>query len=149
MKIDTMAAIEQLEKLLAVMPEAEIKMSISKQEQAAALAAGIEALRVKAGYPPQLPGYVTLAKTDRDNVRKIEGMAKLEALYPDAVFYMTRKTCETLRLAYWPKKAPIYSLTPKNCYNDQKPLIFGLPVIFGDIENLADTVYLVTPEDPK
>lgn len=149
MKIDTMTAIKELEKLLTVMPEAEIKMSLSKQTQAAALAAGIEALRVKAGYPPQLPGYVTLAKAEHDNVYYLEKSAKLQCIYPDAAFYMTRKSCNFLRLAYWPKKTPIYSLTPKNCYNDQEPLIFGLPVILGDNDDLGKTVYLVTPDPPK
>lgn len=147
MKIDTMIAIEKLEALLAVIPEAEIRMSIATREKAAALAAGIEALRVKAGYPPHLPGYMTLAKTECDNMRYLEKSAKLQGMWPDAVFYMSRETCNVLRLAYWPKKTPVYSLTPKNCYNDQKPLIFGLPVVFGDTEALGKTVYLVTPEE--
>ena len=61
--MQTYEAIRILRRMRNLIPEDELCSMIDAQNDAAALDEAIEALRVKAGYPPRLPGYITIAKT--------------------------------------------------------------------------------------
>lgn len=144
--MNIMLNIEKLERMLAVIPEHEIKMNFEKRSEAEALKAGIEALRVKAGYPPNLPGYITLAKTKHPTPKKLVKAATLQESYKNASFYLAREMHAVLKASDDLEGVPICRTTPKNCYNTEEPLIYGLPVIFGDFADLGKNIYLVAPE---
>lgn len=80
--MQTYEAIRILRKMRNGIPEDELHSIIDVQKDAAALDEAIEALRVKAGFPPRLPGYITLAKTRKPTVKKLLKMRKQALKWP-------------------------------------------------------------------
>lgn len=140
------SAIKELEKMLRLIPESEIKMNYKKQQEVTALKIAVEALREKAGFPSALPGYITLAKTKKPNGKKLAKAAEYSQNFPQAVFYLAEETYEILKAVSYDEK-PVCSSTEKNCYADAEPLLCGLPVIFGTREKLGGSVYLVARQN--
>lgn len=125
------------------MPEDEAK-TIDGQKKAAALEAGIEALRRQMGYPPNLPGYVTLAKTRRGKAKKLLKMRKkVFNCCTDPAFYLTRERYDEIATYPTPNGKSLCSMSPKTCYDKPEPELCGLPVIFGDAAVLGKKVYFV------
>lgn len=140
------SVIKQLEKMLDLIPTDEIKTNFKRQEEVHALKTAIEVLREKAGFPPGLPGYITLAKTKKPNGKKLTKAAEYSKSFPQAVFYLSEENYEILKAICCEGK-PVCSRTEKTCYTDAKPLLCGLPVIFGTREKLGCSVYLVARQN--
>lgn len=143
MKLGTMQAIEELQSMLNVIPAGQL-ITIAGQRKEAALKMAIEALRRQAGYPPSLPGYVTI---DKVKIRNAWGVICLrvwkENLTAEMSCYISRTTLEALAAVFG---GDIVTYTERTCYKDSEPLVCGLPVIYGDDYNLNGYIYLVVPE---
>lgn len=144
-------AAKELGKMLDLIPADEIKINLRRRAEAEALKAGIEALREKAGFPPGLPGYITLAKTKKPTGKKLAKAAKYskefsQDYYFRPTFYLAEETYEILKAVKYNKK-PVCSTTEKTIYADAEPLLCGLPVLFGTREKLDGSVYLVVRQN--
>lgn len=159
--MQTYEAIKILRKMRNGIPEDELHSIIDVQKDAAALDEAIEALRVKAGFPPRLPGYITLAKTRQPTAKKLlkmlwrsfrvktdialqEMKKETPKITSDIAFYLSFKTYTKLSMLVTPDGIPLCSKTKKTCYDKPEPLLCGLPVIYGDEKELGKKVYLIT-----
>lgn len=141
--MQTYEALKRIEIMLANIP-ADVLRSLDGQKKAAALAAGIEALRRQMGYPPNLPGYVTLAKTRRGKAKKLLKIRKkVFNCCTDPAFYLTRERYDEIATYPTPNGKSLCSMSPKTCYDKPEPELCGLPVIFGDAAVLGKKVYFV------
>lgn len=147
MKLDTMEAIDELQSMLNVMPAGQL-ITIAGQRKEAALKMAIEHLRRAAGYPPNLPGYVTIEKIGETHLSLLATFKNLIKFYPDMSCYLSRKQLEKLAAVTY-KDERIVTYTERTCYEDSEPLVCGLPVICGDDKELYDYIYLVAPERKK
>lgn len=144
MKLDPMEAIQELQEMLNLIPVGQ-SITIKGQRKEAALLAAIEALRRQAGFPPNLPGYVTIDKVNLKNVRSIACLKEWqEAKIPKTSCYTTRITLGALAAVYGEE---IVTYTERTCYKDSEPLLCGLPVIYGDTDALDGYVYIVALEN--
>lgn len=109
------------------------------QQEREALLLGVEALRRQAGYPPNLPGYVTIEKASSANFYIFASHREYKNLF----CYLTQQSLDRLKAANY-NGAPVVTYSERSCYEDSAPLIFGVPVILGTEEALQNTVYLVS-----
>ena len=159
--MQTYEAIKILRKMRNLIPEDELHSIIDVQKDAAALDEAIEAFRVKIGFPPRLPGYITLAKTRKPTVKKLLKMQALAyrvktdidlqlmnnempKITGEIAFYLSFKTYTKLSTRVTPNGTNLCSKTDKTCYDKPEPLLCGLPVIYGDEKELGKKVYLIT-----
>ena len=143
MKLDTMEAIDELQSMLNVIPAGQL-ITIAGQRKEAALKMAIEHLRRAAGYPPNLPGYVTIDKTTLLTQRGIICLKEWQKYKTvDISCYLGRNKLEALSAVFGEE---IVTYTERTCYEDSKPLVYGLPVICGDDEALGGYIYLIAPE---
>ena len=143
MKLDVMEAIEELQSMLRVIPAGQL-ITIAGQRKEAALTMAIEHLRRAAGYPPSLPGYVTIDKVKLRNPRGVICLTVWkEHLTAEMSCYISRATLEALAAVFG---GDIVTYTERTCYKDSEPLVCGLPGIYGDDEALDGYIYLVAPE---
>lgn len=125
------------------MPEDEAK-TIDGQKKAAALEAGIEALRRQMGYPPNLPGYVTLKKIHKPTCEKILKAIRNElGARSSRAFYLAPGTYNLIATWATDNGQSLCGMSPKTCYDKPEPELCGLPVIFGDAAVLGKKVYFV------
>ena len=147
--MQTYEAIRILRKMRNLIPEDELHSIIDVQKDAAALDEAIEALRVKAGCAPRLPGYITIAKTRQPTVKKLLKMRKQGLkVATDMAFYLSLKTYLKISTLATGTGESLCGQTPKTCYDKPEPLLCDLPVIYGDEKELGKKVYLVTLGGP-
>lgn len=145
MKLEPLQAIEHLQVMLKQIPETE-RNTLTGQRMEAALEMGIEALRRQVGYPPNLPGYITLNKTFGSYATSYKYYEPMASYHPTAVWYLSREMLAILKTVRLDGN-PIVTYTEKTCYKDSEPLLCGLPIILGESEVLGELVYLVAQEN--
>ncbi|MBR5589763.1 MAG: hypothetical protein IKW41_06380 [Phascolarctobacterium sp.] len=144
MKLDTMQAIEELQKLKSFIPAGQL-ITIAGQMRDEALSMAIEALRRQAGLPPNLPGYITVERMVQNHLSLLIVYSDLNEYYPGMSCYISREQLALLAAVEHSGRR-IVTYTEKTCYKDSEPLVCGLPVIYGDERELQSCIYLVVPE---
>ena len=143
MKLDVMEAIDELQSMLNVIPAGQL-ITIAGQRKATTLNMAIEALRRQAGYPPSLPRYITIDKTTLLNRKGFACLKMWQEIKTEKMScYISRLKLGALEAVYGRE---FVTYTERTCYEDSKPLVCGLPVIYGDDDALGDYIYLVAPE---
>ena len=111
------------------------------QQERESLLLGVEALRRQAGYPPNLPGYCTIEKANRNHLFILNAVIENKN-FTNLHAYMSRETMDILAVMTYKGNA-IITYSDKNCYENATVLFLGIPVIIGSYNDLLSNIYMV------